>query len=180
MPRMEHVRKEDFLEDLRSGMTDQELMERYRLTPRGLGTVFRNLVNADLIGFRELIRRSTGQLNLPEMVAELRILDRRQLEFLIPITECEKPDNTGLVYDISDDGVGTRGLLAKIHEIKTLMIPVDDYFRSEPIVFEGVCRWVEEKPNRWECAAGFRVARLQRGSLSDLQEIMRALSLPST
>lgn len=180
MERKERVRREDFLEDLRSGMTDQELMEMYRLTPRGLGTVFRNLVNADLIGFRELIRRSTGQLNLPEMVAELRILSRKQLEFLIPISEYEKPENTGLVYDISDEGVGTRGLQAKIHEIKTLVIPADDYFKSEPIVFEGVCRWVDEKGDRWESAAGFRVARLQRGSLTELQEIIQALGPQSS
>lgn len=176
MSRKRSVRQELFLDDLRSGMTDQQLMERYRLTPRGLGTVFRNLVNADLMSFRELIRRSTGQLNLPEMVAELRILSRKQLEFLIPITEWEKPENTGLVYDISDDGVGTRGLQVKTHEIKTLMIPADDYFKSDPIVFEGVCRWVKEHENRWESAAGFRVMRIERGSLSELQAIIKALN----
>ncbi len=169
------VPKEDFLRDLRFGMADKELMEKYRLTARGLGTLFRNLVNAEVISFRELIRIASGQLNLPEMVAELRIRSRKQLEFMLPISDAEDPENAGLVYDISDDGVGTRGLKAKMHEIRTLVIPADDFFRVEPVVFEGVCRWIDEKGDRWESAAGFRVTKLLRGSLTELQEIIRAL-----
>jgi hypothetical protein len=169
------IRKQDFLNDLRSGMADRELMKKYRLTPRGLGTLFRNLVNAELISFNELVRRSGGQLNLPELIAEFRIRSRKQLEFLIPISDYAEPENTGLVYDISDDGVGTRGLKAKVHEIRTFVIPTDDYFRSEPIMFQGICRWIEEKDNRWDSAAGFRVVKLLRGSLKELQDIIRAL-----
>lgn len=167
---------DDFVKDLRGGMVDQELMKKYNLTPRGLGTLFRNLVNAEVIGFRELIRIASGQLNLPEMIAELRIRDRKELEFLLPIADAEQPENVGLVYDISDDGVGTRGLKTDVHEIMTLMIPADDYFRVEPVIFKGVCCWVEPKKDRWESAAGFRVEKLVRGSLTGLQDIIRALN----
>jgi hypothetical protein len=95
---------------------------------------------------------------------------------MIPISDSEDPENTGLIYDISDDGVGARGLRAKVHEIKTLVIPADDYFRVEPVVFQGLCRWVEEKDDRWESAAGFRVVKVLRGSLTELQDIVRGLS----
>jgi hypothetical protein len=176
MPRKEEIRRQDFLNDLRAGMSDQELMNKYKLTPRGMGTLFRNLVNAELISFAELIRRSSGQLNLPELVAEFRIRSRKQLEFLIPISDFHNPENTGLVYDISDDGVGARGIKATVHEVRTFIIPTDDYFRADPIVFQGICRWVEEKDNRWESAAGFRVVKLIRGSLKELQEIIKDLN----
>ncbi len=176
MSRKGEVRKEDFLRDLRSGMADQELMRKYNLTARGLGTLLRNLVNANVVSFREVIRMASGQVNLPEIVAELRIRSRKQLEFLMPISDSEEPDNVGLVYDISDDGVGTRGLKTEMHEIRTLVIPADDYFRMEPVIFKGVCRWVEKKEDRWESAAGFKVAHLMRGSLTELQEIIRALN----
>lgn len=168
-------RREDFLKDLRDGMVDKELMKKYRLTPRGLGTLFRNLVNAEVISFRELIKIASGQLNLPEMVAELRILSRKQVEFLLPVSDLEEPENVGLVYDISEDGVGTRGLKAYMHKIMTLVIPADDYFHVEPIIFKGVCRWIDEKEDRWESAAGFRVDELLRGSLTGLQDIIRAV-----
>lgn len=168
-------RREDFLKDLRDGMVDKELMKKYRLTPRGLGTLFRNLVNAEVISFRELIKIASGQLNLPEMVAELRILSRKQVEFLLPVSDLEEPENVGLVYDISEDGVGTRGLKAYMHQIMTLVIPADDYFHVEPIIFKGVCRWIDEKEDRWESAAGFRVDELLRGSLTGLQDIIRAV-----
>jgi hypothetical protein len=170
------MQKEDFLRDLRSGMADEDLMRKYNLTARGLGTLLRNLVNAEIISFREVIRIASGQLNLPEIVAELRIRSRKQLEFLLPISDSEHPENVGLVYDISDDGVGTRGLKTEMHEIRTLVIPADDYFRVEPVIFKAVCRWVEKRGDRWESAAGFRVAQLLRGSLTELQEIIRALN----
>jgi hypothetical protein len=176
MARAGEVWKEDFLADLRAGMTERELMEKYRLTPRGIGTLFRNLVNARLLSFSELLRRSTGQLNLPEVVAELRIRSREQLEFLLPISDAEQPENTGLVYDITDDGVGARGLKAAVGDIRAYIIPADDYFRAEPIIFQGLCRWVEEKDDRWESGAGFKVVRLQRGNLKDLQEIIQSLN----
>lgn len=176
MSRHEGIRRQDFLNDLRSGLTDRELMEKYMLTPRGMGTLFRNLVNADLISFSELLRRSGSQLNLPELIAEFRIRSRKQLEFLIPISDYHNPENTGLVYDISDDGVGARGLRVKAHELKTFIIPTDDYFRADPIIFQGLCRWVDEKDDRWESAAGFKVVKVTRGSLKGLQEIIRNLN----
>ena len=174
------VRKEDFLKDLRSGMADHELMAKYKLTPRGLGTLFRNLVNAELISFTELIRISTGQLNLPEVVAEYRTRSRKEVEFLLPISDSEQPENTGFVYDVADDGVGTRGLRAQVGEMKTLVIPADDYFHVEPIVFRGICRWVDEKPDRWESGSGFSVATVLRGSLSELQDMILAINPEST
>jgi hypothetical protein len=169
-------REEDFLNDLLAGMPDDELMEKYKLTPRGLGTLLRNLVNANVMSFRELIRRCTGHMNLVDMLSELREGARKQLRFLLPVSDRDEPENTGYVYDISEDGIGTRGLRTKIHEIKTLVIPVDDYFRVEPIVFVGHCRWVEEVDDRWEIAAGFRIGRLIQGSFTGLLDIIRPLN----
>jgi len=152
-------RKEDFLDDLRSGVSHQELMKKYNLTPRGFETLSRSV------------------LHLPGTDEEPRIRTRRHLEFLLPISESERPENTGLVYDISDDGIGTRGLRTKVHDLKTLVIPADDFFRMEPVVFQGLCRWVDEKEKRWESAAGLRVVRVLSGNLTKLQEIVRALNL---
>ncbi len=176
MARKRDVRKQDFLIDLRAGMADRELMKKYKLTPRGLGTLFRNLVNAKVLTFGELLSRSGGQLNLPEVVAEYRIRSREKLEFLLPISDSEQPENTGLLYDITDDGVGARGLEARVGEVKTLIIPADDYFRAEPVIFQGICRWVEKDDDRWESGAGFRVLRTLRGDLRELQEIIRDLN----
>ncbi|MCA1961053.1 MAG: hypothetical protein LDL33_09665 [Desulfomonile sp.] len=162
MPSEDERRKENFLHDLRSGVPHQELMKKYRLTPRGFDTLSRNV------------------LHLPGADAEPRLRSRRHLEFLLPISESQHPENTGFVYDISDDGVGVRGLKTKVHDLKTFVIPADDFFRIEPVVFQGLCRWIEEKENRWESAAGFKVVRVLSGSLTELQDILRALNPEST
>ncbi len=176
MPRKDEVRKEDFLIDLRAGLNEQELMNKYKLTPRGMGTLFRNLVNAEVVTLTELLSRCSRQLNLPEVAGELRIRARKHLEFLLPIGESDNPENTGFIYDISEGGVGTRGLKAKVGETMTFDIPTDDYLCTQPIRFQGVCRWVEEKGDRWERGAGFGVVTVLQGSFTELQEIIRGLN----
>ena len=166
---------EDFAEDLRSGMTDPELMEKYKLTPRGLGTVFRNLLNSRKVRFAHLLKRSEVQANLPELVADLRSESREHLEFLLPISDSENPENTGFVHDITDDGVGARGVKAQVDEIRTYIIAADDYFRAEPVVFKGICCWVDEKEDRWESGAGFKVVKPLQGSLEELRRLVEAL-----
>jgi hypothetical protein len=176
MPRKDEVRKEDFLIDLRAGLNEQELMYKYKLTPRGMGTLFRNLVNARIVTLTELLSRCTRQLNLPEVAAELRIRSRKQLEFLLPIGEVDNPENTGFIFDVSEDGLGTRGLKAKVGQTMTFDIPADEYLCTQPIRFQGICRWVEEKGDRWASGAGFGVVHVLQGSFSELEEIIRGLN----
>lgn len=48
------VSAREAVQDIRSGFTDLELMDKYRLTDRGLASLFRKLVSAGLIRQREL------------------------------------------------------------------------------------------------------------------------------
>jgi hypothetical protein len=48
----------DFVEDLRRGLDDSELKEKYDLSDVGLGRVFDRLIDADLISLDELWERS--------------------------------------------------------------------------------------------------------------------------
>ena len=167
---------EPILKDIRAGMPERDLMKKYRLTPRGLGTLLKDLVKGDLLSFSELIRRSTGQLNLLEVMAEFRSTSRDRVEFLLPIADTVHLENAGLVYDISETGIGAKGLIADPGEQGTFVIPAEDYFYSEPVVFQGLCRWVEHKIERMESRIGLEVQKVLQGDLRDLQEVIRALT----
>ncbi|MBI5568429.1 MAG: hypothetical protein HY914_00635 [Desulfomonile tiedjei] len=169
--------EKDILRDLRSGMTDEELMQEYRLTARGLGSLLRDLVDAKAISVSELLRRSTVPEDVPELLAEFRVLPRNHVGFPLPIYEAQHPELRGVVCDITVDGVGTRGLNAKLDEIKTFVIPADEFFQIGPIVFQGLCCWTEEGADEGGNTAGFRVVEILKGSMRELQKLIQALSV---
>ncbi|MCA1961648.1 MAG: hypothetical protein LDL33_12735 [Desulfomonile sp.] len=51
------VKALDAVRDIRLGLSDLALMEKYRLTDRGLGSLFRKLVAAGLLKVSELEQR---------------------------------------------------------------------------------------------------------------------------
>ena len=172
--------EQDILRDLKSGMTDEELMEEYKLTPRGLGSVLRNLVDAKAISVSELLRRSPAPAAIPELLAEFRMLPRNFVGFPLPIYEAQCPDRRGVVCDITAEGVGISGLEAKLDEIKTFVIPADEFFQIIPIVFQGLCCWSEGDEVEAKRTAGFRVVEVLRGSMRELQKLIQALSVQGT
>lgn len=169
--------EKDILRDLRSGMTDEELMHEYRLTARGLGSLLRGLVDAKAITVSELLQRSTVPEEVPELLAEFRVLPRNHVGFPLPIYEAQHPELRGVVCDITVDGVGTRGLNAKLDEIKTFVIPADEFLQISPIVFQGLCCWSDESKEEGENTAGFRVVEILKGSVRELQKLIQALSV---
>ncbi len=92
-------------------------MKKYKLTPRGPRDVVQESGKRRCHQLQGTHQNGKRQLNLPEMIAELRIRSRKQVEFLLPVSDLEQPENVGLVYDLSENGVGTRGLKAYVHEI---------------------------------------------------------------
>jgi hypothetical protein len=165
-----------FLSDIRRGLTDDELMDKYQLTNRGLGTLFRSLVDAKLIGFSELLRRFPSRKDLPEMVAEFRTSPRHHLGISLPVHDAARAANQGVISDLSDAGVGVRGLEVQVDEIKTLVIPADEFFRVGPVIFQAMCTWFREKEEENAHAAGFKVVEVLKGSLKELRTLIHGLT----
>jgi hypothetical protein len=51
------IESKEVLQAIRSGVTDEELKRKYRLTDKGLKSLFKKLINAGLISQAELDRR---------------------------------------------------------------------------------------------------------------------------
>jgi len=162
--------------DIRSGMTDVALREKYRLTPTGLETVFRKLLEAGLIVPEDLQRRpQVGTDRVPE--ESVRIFDRKKLDLPLTIYERDNPDVRGVILDMSERGVGVRGLEASVGDVKTFVIAADEFFEVDPTEFEAVCRWVGGEGASGEPFGGYEVTDPSETGLKDLLDLMRALSL---
>jgi hypothetical protein len=61
------VNAKEFMRDVQDGMDDVGLMQKYKLTPKGLDSTFRKLLTVGLISRLELVARSTGQTDTVDL-----------------------------------------------------------------------------------------------------------------
>lgn len=166
---------EEAVADIRSGMTDFELMEKYNLSPNGLRRAFQSLVDAGLVTQQELADRLPGYAETV-FVESLRELPRHFLAIAVDIYDRTKPELSGTLRDITEKGVGVSGIAAKLGEVKILAIPADKFIDADPILFEARCVWVDREGASMEFRAGFQITKISERCLKDLRTLIRTLS----
>jgi hypothetical protein len=157
-------------------MTDPELMEKYRLTSRGLQSVYRKLLDAGLLDLADVYGRTAFYDDTIE-VDKIRKIRREELEFPLPIYEAEKPQIRGVVNDITERGIGVVGIGARIDETRNFVIPAHEFFRCSPVAFRARCRWANSSEENERDTAGFQITEVSRGDLAELRKLIQALTL---
>jgi hypothetical protein len=160
-------------------MTDDELAQKYQLTPGKLEFIFNKLLEAKAISAAEIEDRRGGRARgpYPEMPSDFRISVREKLDFPLAVYEKDMPDIRGLLRDISEQGVGVKGIEAAVGDQKTLIIPAHELFHINPIEIEVICRWVATEGSYGDPVGGFEIVNLIEGSMEDLQMLIRTLPL---
>ncbi len=166
----------DVVTDMRAGMTDPQLMDKYRLSAKGLQSVYKKLLDADVITQDELANRipafdDTASLDY------LRLSPIHELVCLLPIYERNRPGSVGTVCDMTEKSVGVTGIDAEVDDVKTFVIPADEFFSVNPFSFEAICRWVRQGQTTEELIAGFEVTSISETGLEDLKKLLRVLKL---
>ena len=163
--------------NIRSGMNDARLIETYHLSSKGLQRVFTKLVEAKAITPEELFDR------VPVLAAEdsvgaasVRLLARDFLEVRVPVRDVMNPRDLGQLRNISEKGIGVRGIQARTGETKTLMVLADELFPVEPCKLEAVCRWVKRSRTEGIIDAGFEITDISEEGMQQLEKIVRWLS----
>jgi hypothetical protein len=166
----------EFVSDMRSGLTETELMEKYRITSRCLQNLYRKLLKANAISRHELRTdvRACLYANTVE-VHSLRTLPRESVICPLLTYTTEDTDTIGRVMDISLGGVGTIGLPAEAGDERTLIIAADKFFDVSQITLSVVCRWTKSENGR-PPIAGWEILFSSRESEQALIELIRSLS----
>jgi len=176
MPQKRKISAKDIINDIRGGMTDSELMDKYRLSIKGLQSIFRKLEAVRAIKPSELYGRFPGFDDTIE-VDQVRRQLREYLELSLPIYETERPEKIGSVRDISMRGIGAKGIQASPGEVKTLVINPVDLLSIDPFSFEAICRWVRrDGPNR-DYVAGFEITVISEDHEKRLRDLVSKISL---
>lgn len=168
----------DFVRDTRSGMTDAELIDKYNLSPNKLQHIFKQLIGANAMTNEELDGRCASfEDPVQHNGKTCRLLCRHALDFVLPIYEETKPEILGMVVNITEGGVGLVGIQASTGEMKSFVIPADEFFDVGRAVFRARCRWVGSEIPTGEPVSGFEVTSISSGDLTELRKIIQLIQI---
>lgn len=175
MPSNHKIKARDLLEDIRSGLSDDELMEKFEMSLRALQSAFEQLLKSGLISRRELRIRSAPS---KETAAsdDTRRLPRHYLVIPVEIYEEDAPSNKGVIRDLTEKGIGIIGMQAALDEVKRFIIPRTEMSEVDQVTFEARCRWTK-RDDQGTHLCGFQIVSIEEEDLNALRHLIRELSL---
>ncbi len=167
---------EGIASDVRSHMTDFEIMEKYQLSSTALGNILQKLFQVNLISNADLYRRAVFY-HPKDDVANRRRSHRHYLTLLLPVYEVSLPELKGWVTDVTEFGIGTRGLPVKPGDLLTLVVLPERYAPAQEIVFDAACQWAENEGAEAETIAGFEITEISEENLESLRALIRFVTV---
>jgi uncharacterized protein (DUF433 family) len=162
--------------DVRSGMSDSELMTKHGLSSEGLRRALQELIDAKTISPEDLYSASSS-VHDTVFVENRREVTRYHLAIEVIVYELIHPETKGTLVNVADKGVAITGIEANIGEIKTFIIPAVDFIRVSPMRFEAECKWAgrDSVTGEWNC--GFEITNISEASWENLRTLIQAASL---
>lgn len=158
--------------DILSGMTGSQLIRKYRLTSTGLQFVLRKLVDSGALDVNELGAELSLRLEATTP-HNIRQVERIYLDFDVQAYDAEDPHTSAFVRDISERGIGLRGMVAEAGEIKKLVILGDALGQVLPFELEAECRWVKIEEDVSNTRSGFRITAIDPKDLDELKKLVK-------
>jgi hypothetical protein len=166
----------DLVNDIREGLSDTALANKYQLSYRGLQSALRKLVYGQFVTQAELDARPGCGADTVE-IDDMRKVLRSFPALAVAIHDEKNPEKKGVVVNITEKGVGTTGILTKVDEVKSLVVQVGQYSEFDPIRFEAKCRWFKQKGANRNCTAGFEITNISEKALKELRDFIQGLTL---
>ena len=166
------IRVSEIVNDIRVGLSDSEMMDKYKLSSHGLAKVFKKLLEAKAISSLMFVEWSALFCESPD-VKDIRLFPRGSLKFRLPIYEAGSSEKRGEVLNISDGGLAVRDLEAQINDTKSFLIPI----KGAPVLFKAKCRWIKQEPVNGAAVSGFDVIDVLKGNWDKLLELIQAENL---
>ena len=162
--------------DIRAGMTNAQLMKRYRISSGMLEKIFKKLQDANLITERDLHGR---RLSPQEGVVHgaIRQEPRCYTIMRLTITDLGNLEADCYVKDLSEKGLQIASLRSNVGEKKNFLIQASEFADVEPFSFEAECLWARTKQNSDRYLAGFEITGISDDDLQRLREFIRSATI---
>ena len=171
------IKAKEIVNDIRSGMTDSQLTEKHGLSSKGLQSIFKKLVDVKAIGPRELFNRAPNLGDDTADVTSVRLIPRDFVEVPLPICDADDPKNVGTITDVTENGLGIRGIRVQTGETKTLVFFSDRLFPVGPFALQAQCRWVKDGNGSGQIDSGFEITNISEAGSQQLKKIVEWVTL---
>jgi hypothetical protein len=168
------IQAADIIADIRSGLTDKELMTKHHLSSKGLQSALTKLIKLQVIDPDEIESRSQlydDTVNIESMRRAVRV----PTPYPVEIRDKNNLNIYGTVRDISELGVGINGIETKFNEKRSFVITCDEIVDVDPIEFDAVCRWAKVG-NDGTFSAGFEITHISDRAHTELTKLIHNLS----
>jgi len=169
------IKAKEIVADIRSGMSDQQLMSKYELSAEGLASVFNRLQESGTVKSSELLGRSFSHDDTANL-GDLRKRPRHYFVLPLVIREAGDPRNTGEILDASEKGVAVKGMKARPGQTHRLVIDAWNVDGIRTLSFEAVCRW-NRRDDHGSHLAGFEITKISASDLTELRKLIRGATL---
>jgi hypothetical protein len=169
------IKAKDIVNDLRSGLTNLQLMEKYGLSSKGLQSIFVKLIDAKAVRAGELDDR-VPLVDDTAILDQRRILPRNFVIVKIPVYDTEDITLEGHIRDITVKGLQVAGIPASTGDLKSLIIQPDEFADIHPFVIDVICRWFKPGTEFERCLAGFEITEISEESVHELQNLVQVLA----
>lgn len=162
-------------EDVRSGMSDSDLMKKYMLSSEGLRRAFRSLLDARAISPDDIYGPSSSHHDTVS-VENKREVPRCHFAMEVIIYEVRHPEIKGLLNNVAEKGIAITGIEAQIGGTKTFIIPAVNFVQIDPIRFDAECKWAGKDSITGEWNSGFEITNISKTCLGDLKKLVQSAS----
>jgi hypothetical protein len=171
MPIRVKISAAEFVQDLRTGLTSCELMNKYSLAARELDGVLAQVRKA--LGDPAMIYGRASQDVTVGTKDKIRFFRRHKVDLPVVICDVNNPAMRGEVRDVSEKGIGVQKMDTKVDEIKNLVVLANEYFSINPFVFEAQCRWTCPTTDERHLLAGFEIIKISEESSKSLGKFIK-------
>jgi PAS domain S-box-containing protein len=169
----------NFVNDLRSGLDVSSLMEKHGLSLYGFLEALDRLIESNAISHTEL--QSILPLERQEITCrELRTFPRSPVDKPVLVCDMTDPAPEGIIRNISRGGLLIEGISSEVGETKRLLISPKGFPSITSFALGAECRWTFTKPETGECYGGFRILRISKMGLSEIEKLLTLLSSVET
>jgi len=177
VPSKRKIAANEILADIREGVTNRQLRDKYGFSQKGLWRAFGSLINANLLQIGELKGRLLPSDDIVNHGRTRRWPRGYPPGTLLVRDLDDSADRYGVVQDISAKGMSVAGLETLVGENKTFLIELDDLEEdASSFTFQAECKWTGllEKENL--PVAGFEITTISQRDVEQLQKLLRSLA----
>jgi hypothetical protein len=171
------IKARDIAADVRAGLSDFDLIEKYDLSLQTLTTVLDRLVESGHLRKPELLKRVPPRDNQPNG-QKTRKLPRERIPFSLEVQDISNPFRRALLRDLTEEGFRIAGIKVAVGEARDFLILADVVASLSPILVRATCRWVDQKGKRNKYhVAGFQITDISSSDLETLRRLVKVVTL---